>query len=135
MIPTVTQALERLQQNPREAAQFDACSPPGTTRREAVVATLAAFAAKRAENEAMRAKLIAARQKIAALEAAKLTNARLRSSLAASKAIVAAKQARRTTAKPSAKPTIRHQYAALASPEAREKFRAANWAALLSSPK
>jgi hypothetical protein len=71
MIPTVTQALERLQQNPREAAQFDACSPPGTTRREAVVATLAAFAAKRAENEAMRAKLLAARQKIAALEAAR----------------------------------------------------------------
>ena len=71
MIPTVTQALERLQQNPREAAQFDACTPPGTTRREAVEATLAAFAAKRAETEAMRAKLIAARQKIAALEAAR----------------------------------------------------------------
>ncbi len=77
MIPTVTQALERLQQNPREAAQFDACTPPGTTRREAVEATLAAFAAKRAETEAMRAKLIAVRQKIAALEAAKLSQSNL----------------------------------------------------------
>jgi hypothetical protein len=95
MIPTVTQALERLQQNPREAAQFDACSPPGTTRREAVIATLAAFAAKRAENEAMRAKLLAARQKITALEKAKLANERLRTSLAATKALVSAKQARR----------------------------------------
>jgi hypothetical protein len=95
MIPTLAQALERLQQNPREAAQFDACSPPGTTRREAVIATLAAFAAKRAENEAMRAKLLAARQKVAALEKAKATNQRLRASLAATKVLVAAKQARR----------------------------------------
>ena len=119
MIPTLAQALERLQQNPREAAQFDACSPPGTTRREAVIATLAAFAAKRAENAAMRAKLVAARQKIAALEKAKVTNQRLWASLAASKALVAAKQARRTTAKPSGKLTIRQQYNAIATPDMR----------------
>jgi hypothetical protein len=136
MIPTVTQALERLQQNPREAAQFDACSPPGTTRREAVVATLAAFAAKRAENEAMRAKLLAARQKVAAFEKAKATNQRLRASLAASKVLLAAKQARRITAKPAAKaPTIRQQYNAITTPEGREKFRAANWDALYNSAK
>jgi hypothetical protein len=134
MIPTVTQALERLQQNPREAARFDA-NNPGKTRRAAVEATLAAFAAKRAENEAMRAKLVAARQKIAALETAKLANERLRASLAASKVLVAAKQARRITAKPTGKLTIRQQYNAITTPEGREKFRAANWSALLSSPK
>ncbi len=94
MIPTVTQALERLQQNPREAARFDA-NNPGKTRRAAVEATLAAFAAKRAEIEANKRKLIAARQKITALETAKLANQRLRTSLAATKALVAAKQARR----------------------------------------
>jgi hypothetical protein len=98
MIPTVTQALERLQQNPREAAQFDACSPPGTTRREAVIATLAAFAAKRAETEAMKAKLLAARQKVAALEKAKATNQRLRASLASTKALVASRPRKLETA-------------------------------------
>ena len=63
-------------------------------------------------------KLIAARAKIAALEAARKS----------------APVATRPAARP-AKPTIREQYNAIATPEGREKFRAANWDALLSSPK
>jgi hypothetical protein len=130
MIPTLAQALERLQQNPREAAQFDACSPPGTTRREAVIATLAAFAAKRAETEAMRAKLLAARQKVAALETAKLANERLRTSLAATKALVSAKQARRPAQPESAAAT--YSRLSRTDPIAAHKFYQENRLAILN---
>jgi hypothetical protein len=84
MIPTLTEALSRLEANPAVAAEYDAAmrrEAPGKSRREAVQATLDAFAAKRRENEAMRAKLVAARQRIAALERAKAAQATLKAEL------------------------------------------------------
>jgi hypothetical protein len=138
-LPSPQEFLDKLAASPADAAAFDRATQrerPGKTRREAVAACHALAVATFTEIEANKRKLIAARQKITALEKAKATNQRLRASLAASKVLLAAKQARRITAKPAAKaPTIRQQYNAITTPEAREKFRAANWSALLSSPK
>jgi len=71
-LPTVDQALEKLAANPAEAAAFDACyQGQGKTRREAVLATLAAMRATIAEADAKRQLLTAKREKIALLEKAK----------------------------------------------------------------
>ncbi len=133
MIPTPDQFLAKLAASPADAAAFDRATqrerPHCRTRHEAIIDTLAAVNATIAETQAIKAKLAASKAKLAALEKAKVTNQRLLASLAA------AKQARRTTAKPSGKPTIRQQYNAIATPEGREKFRAANWDALYNSPK
>ena len=131
---SLPETLKRLEARPDLTAELAAIHP-GKSRTEAAQAMLNVVTATQSENASRRNLLAARKAKIVALEAAKVANQRLRASLAASKALVAAKQARRTTAKPSGKPTIRQQYNALATPEARQKFRAANWSALLSSPK
>jgi hypothetical protein len=137
-LPTPDQFLAKLTADPQAAADFDRATQrerPGKTRREAVEACHRLATTTLAEIELNKSKLALARQKVAALEQAKLTNARLRASLAATKVLVAAKQARRITAKPTGKPTIREQYNAITTPEGREKFRAANWEALYNSSK
>ena len=137
-LPSPQEFLDKLAASPADAAAFDRATQrerPGKSRREAVAACHALAVATFTEIEANKRKLIAARQRIAALEQAKLTNERLRASLAATKVLVAAKQARRITAKPTGKPTIREQYNAITTPEGREKFRAANWEALYNSSK
>ena len=84
-LPSPQEILTKLAADPQAGAAFDAATQrdtPGKTRREAVVATLAALTATITANAALKAQVAAARQKIAALEAARITNARLKSSLA-----------------------------------------------------
>ncbi len=73
--------MAKLANNPQVAAEF-AAATPGKTRLEAVQACHTLATSTLAAIELNKSKLIAARQKIAALETAKITNARLRSSLA-----------------------------------------------------
>ena len=71
-LPTTEDFLRKLEANPAEAAAFDACyQGQGKTRREAVLATLAAMRATIAEADAKRQLLTAKREKIALLEKAK----------------------------------------------------------------
>ena len=84
-LPSPDQFLAKLAAAPAAAAAFDRATQrdtPGKSRKEAVVATLAAVTATITANAALKAQVAAARQKIAALETAKITNARLKSSLA-----------------------------------------------------
>ena len=120
-LPSPQQFLEKLNADPAAAAAFDLATQrerPGKSRREAVADCHRLATATLAEIELNKRKLVIARAKIAALEAARKS----------------APVATRPAARP-ATLTIRDQYNALATPEAREKFRAANWSALLSSPK
>ena len=116
-LPSVSEYMAKLASNPQVAAEF-AAATPGRSRLEAVTACHKLATTTLAELAANKRKLVIARAKIAALEAARKS----------------APVATRPAARP-AKPTIRQQYNALSTPEGREKFRAANWAALLSSPK
>ena len=106
-LPTITEALARLEANPAGAAEYEAAmrrEAPGKSRREAVQATLDAFAAKRRENEAMRAKLSATRQRIAALEKAKGAQATLKAELSAARGKLATAQAKAGRRAPASKP-------------------------------
>lgn len=84
-LPSPEQFLAKLEADPAAAAAFDAATrreSPGKTRREAVAACHRLATTTLAALEVNKAKLAAARQKIAALEAARITNSRLKSSLA-----------------------------------------------------
>jgi sugar diacid utilization regulator len=100
-LPSPQEFLDKLAASPAAAAAFDRATQrerPGKSRREAVAACHALAVATFTEIEANKRKLIAARQKIAALEQAKLTNQRLRASLAATKALVASRPRKLETA-------------------------------------
>jgi hypothetical protein len=129
-IPTVDQALAALAANPAEFRAFEknrAIEAPGMSRRAAVEKALDALRARRsATASAGTATNLREEARLAAIELARAA--------AALRSRKSAPVATRPAARP-AKPTIREQYNAITTPEGREKFRAANWSALLSSPK
>ncbi len=91
-LPSPDQFLAKLASDPAAAAAFDRATQrdtPGKSRKDAVHACHRLATTTLAEIAANKAKLIAARQKIAALEAARITNSRLRSSLATTRAKLA----------------------------------------------
>ena len=84
-LPSPDQFLAKLAADPAAAAAFDRATQrdtPGRSRKDAVVATLAAVTATITANAALKAQVAASKAKLAALETAKITNARLKSSLA-----------------------------------------------------
>jgi hypothetical protein len=132
-LPSPQEFLDKLAASPADAAAFDRATQrerPGKTRRESVAACHALAVATFAEIEANKRKLIAARQKITALEKAKLANQRLRTSLAATKALVSAKQARRPAQPESAAAT--YSRLSRTDPIAAHKFYQQNRLAILN---
>jgi hypothetical protein len=100
---SIEEGLRRLEANPAAAAKFDAATkrerPHCKTRREAVVAVLAAVNAIQGEIIANRMRLEAAKNKLATLEAAKATNARLTAELTAANARIATLSAAKAKAR------------------------------------